>query len=30
MVAEYFHKFYISQKFYFKENWRFAISLCFQ
>ena len=30
MVAKYFHKFYIFQKSYFKESWRFAISYCFQ
>ena len=28
MVAKYFHKFYIFQKSYFKESWRFAISYC--
>ena len=30
MVAKYFHKFYIFQKSYFKESWRFTISYCFQ
>ena len=26
MVAKYFHKFYIFQKSYFKESWRFTVS----
>ena len=30
MVAKYFRKFYIFQKSYFKESWRFAICYCFQ
>ena len=30
MVAKYFQKFYIFQKSYFKESWRFAISYRFQ
>ena len=30
MVVKYFHKFYIFQKSYFNESWRFAISYCFQ
>ena len=30
MMAKYFHKFYIFQKSYFKENWGFAFSYCFQ
>ena len=27
MAAKYFHKFYIFQKSYVKESWRFAISV---